>query len=688
MVRRAGSRKQPPPPAPAETVARRSTWRYGPAAIVVAALAVRAIVLVQLGSHPLLQPTGVLDDAIYVQLAHRVAAGDLALGPDVYFLSPFYTYFLGLVFALTGGSILAARVIQVLLGAAGVALIMATATSWFGKRPGMIAGALAACAGMFAFNEILILQSSIDVFLTSLALFALTRAVRTRAWVGFVAAGLAFGALVLNRPNALPCVGIVALVWIATNRSKEAVFQVAALVLGTSLLLAPVALRNRIVAGDVVLVTSHGGLNFYIGNRAGADGTWKSLEGITPSVAGQARDAQRVASQALGRTVSASGASDYYYGLAWKWIGANPGAWMELMARKLALTINAVDVALNYSYTYFSRDEASLLSVLIIGPWLLIPLGIVGLVVGGPREHRSSYLTWVLFAPVYAVSVAAFFVSSRYRLPLLVPMAIGSGAAVAWFWDRRAAATRSGAFWIAPAAVVLLMVMVNWPLQADDGRMYERGERIVQLMDDGQIDQGAKLLADTEPRYPQRGLLLYRVGLVFRQKGDATRAIAYLERALAADAREPRIHLNLGEALVEAGRAGDAITHLEIARTARIEPATVAYDLAGAYHAVGRDEQARAALASIEVTANMDETGLLELGRSALDLQDPVGAERFLAAAVTRTPTLADAQFYLALTLAQQGRFAEARRHAEEALRLKPDLTEARDLLAKLPPVK
>lgn len=681
------SRPAPPssPAAPSRPVTPSRAWRYAPAAIVAAAFAVRAIVLAQLGGHPLLQPTGVLDDAVYVQLARRVATGDLALGPDVYFLAPFYTYLLGLVFALTGGSILAARVVQIALGTSAVFLMMRTADAWFGRRAGLIAGGMAACTGVFVFNEILVLQSSVDVFLTSAALFALTRAVRGQSWLAFATTGLAFGALALNRPNALPCVGAAAIVWIAAHRSRASMLQAATLLLGAALLLAPVAVRNRLVAGDPALITSHGGLNFYIGNRDGADGTWKSLEGISPSIAGQSRDAQRVASQALGQPVSASGASDYYYGLAWTWIRAHPTDWMALMARKAALTLNAVDIALNYSYTYFSRDETTLLSALLVGPWVLIPLGLVGLVVTRPRDDLASYLAWAAFAPVYALGVAAFFVSSRYRLPLLVPMVVGAGAAIGWIWDRRwSVASREAR--VAVLALGLLVVLVNWPLQPDDGRMYERGERIVGLMDEGKIQDGARLLADTQSRYPQPGLLLYRIGLVWRGKGDPAQAVAYLERAMAADPNEPRIRLNLGEALVEAGRAGEAISHLEVARAAGIDAASVAYDLAGAYHATRRDAEARASLASIAVTPAMDEAGLIELGRSAVDLGDAVLAERFFRAAVGRSPDAPTPRVYLAAALAEQGRFAEARQQAREALRLEPASAQARDLIARLPP--
>ena len=66
-----------------------------------------------------------------------------------------------------------------------------------------------------------------------------------------------------------------------------------------------------------------------------------------------------------------------------------------------------------------------------IGPWLLIPLGLVGLVFfAPPPPRRRDFLIWAAFVPGYAVGVAAFFVAERYRLPLLVPLCVGAGAAI------------------------------------------------------------------------------------------------------------------------------------------------------------------------------------------------------------------------------------------------------------------
>ncbi len=714
-------RTQPAPPPVAPVAGPWPRWAIF-AAIAGAALLVRLLVLAQLGGDPLLQPRGLLDDAVYVKLAMRVAAGDLLIGPEVYYLAPFYTYFLGLIFALTGGSVAFARFVQVVLGAATVGLVGIAATSLWSRRAGIVAAVLAAGTGLFAFNEILILQSSIDPFLTALALVALIHALRRESLGAFALAGVALGALSLNRPNTLPVVAIVAIVWVAQRFTRATLMQAVVLVLGALLCFAPFTLRNRVVAGEWVLVTSHGGLNFFIGNRAGADGTWGAVPGVRGSIDGQKDDVRKVAGKALGHPVSASEASTYFYDQSWTWIRTHPGDWMRLLARKIALTFNATDVALNYSYTYFTRDEPGVLTLLAVGPWLIIPLGLFGLAVGFRRDDQTRYLTWACFVPGYALTVAAFFVSSRYRLPLVVPLLCAAGGAADWGWQRRASLLHARHLAGVLAGLAILFVAANWPMQADNGRMFEREERIVRLVTDGEVIEAKRMLADTEPGQPNRAPLLYRVAGAFRDRGDARDAAEYFGRALALNPNEPWIHLNLAQSLVAAGRPAEAISHFETARAAAIDNVNATFGLARAYAGLGQREQADATLASLVTSENTESKTLLEMGLTAVEIRDLPLAERFFQGAVRRTPGLAagheylgvvfgmqgkdmdaaaqfeqavaidqsrpTAHFHLAVAYAQLGRFAEARAQAEDAVRLAPADDAARALLQRLPPSK
>jgi len=336
--------------------------RYPLFVFLAAVFAAKLIVVLQLRDHPLLQPGTGLDTTVYTELAARAVAGDWALGPGLYFVSPLYIYFLAGILAFAQ-SFTAARVVQILLGTAAVGLVFSAARAWFNTRAGWLAAILAALTGLFTFHEVLLLQAALDPFLTAAGLAALALAFeaethgarrdarKARLW--FVASGLAFGVQTLNRPNVLIPAALIAVLLLGRavvrggwRAAGGGLFMAAGLVLA----LAPVTIRNAVVAGDWSPASSHGGLNFYIGNNPEADGTYHGVPGITPNILGQQEDARRVAEAAVGRKLDDGDVSAYFYGLGWSWIQLHPGDAAALLARKLRFAVNAGYISLNYSY--------------------------------------------------------------------------------------------------------------------------------------------------------------------------------------------------------------------------------------------------------------------------------------------------------------------------------------------------
>lgn len=653
----------------------------------------KLIVFAQLGGHPLLQPSGDLDSGYYLDLARRVQAGDWVLGSDAYFVSPLYVYYLGAVFTASDGSLDAVRIVQIALGAAAVWLIGATARIWFSERAAVVAALLAAACGLFTFYEILILQAALDPFLTALGLFLVSRAVTTsdvatpRVFTLWGAAGFVLGLHALNRPNVLPYALVVAILAAASegwrqggvgsgfSRNRQlwgrAAGVAASVIVAVSIALAPVTLRNYAVTGELVPISSHGGLNFYIGNNPNADGTYHGVPGITPSMAGQVRDARRVAEQALGRQLGSGEVSSYFYALARDWIVGHPGGAVRLLSTKLAYLLNATPLTLNYSYTYYSRDESSLLSVLLIGPAVLIPLGLVGLFLHGARARRHGFWIWGAFVPVYGLSVAAFFISSRYRLPLLVPFCVASAGTIDWLWTTWRAGRRR-AFATALAVTCAFAVLANWNLGLDDGRSEERTQMILSLMAQGRDQEAASRLPATLRDHPLPGVLYYRIGRAMHTRGRLPDAIASYERALAID-NQPEVRFNLGQVLVDAGRPESAVGHLEAACAAGVRVDRCGLDLARAFSAMGQGANAMAALKTLRPPEMADGQALYEAGDLALQLGDPRSAERFLVTAALRAPESAPVHEKLGVTLSLQGRHPEALFELELAVRLDPN---------------
>ena len=644
--------------------------------IVAAALALKAGVLLQLGSHPLLQPQGDLDTARYVDLARTLAAGGPLAVHEPFFLSPLYVYFLAVVISL-GGTLLTARILQIVLGSAAVALVYLLARDRFGRRVGLLASALMLLTGFITFNEILILQSALDPVLVAAALFFVSRTQTTAARWPHLAAGISLGLFALNRPNSLVYgLAAVVLVGVAARRVRAAALVLLAMlaVLGAN------TLRNYLASGEPILISSHGGLNFYIGNNAEADGIYHPVPGVAPSMAGQVRDATRVAEAAEGRPLSRAQVSNYFYARAFEWIADNPMAALKLFGRKLVALLNRTDVPLNYSYAFYRRDESTLLRWLIVGPLLLVPLGIAGLFVA-PRT--LSIWTWASFVPIYALSVAAFFVADRYRMPLFIPLAVLSAWAIVWFSD----AIRQRRFAQATLPIVLSALgatVAAWDLGLDDGLGGERARKAGWLIEQGSYEEARRYIADASEGLPNPGVFHFRVGRAYAAAGRYDDGVAELRRALAIDRGQPAIQLALGQALLLAGRPEDAADPLKRALEAGFRPEVTGPWFVRAVIASGRRADALQALSALS-DAVVREAGpetALEMGTLALDLQAPAAAERWLRGAAARSPGSGDAQEKLGVALLLQGRPTEALAPIEQACRLAPANASARLNLA------
>jgi tetratricopeptide (TPR) repeat protein len=686
----------------------RRAWRRPGVLALAGVFLVKLGVLLQLRDHPLLQPDAGLDTSVYLALAQEVVGGNLSLGPGLYFVSPLYIYFVALVLRVAG-SVFWVRLVQIVLGTAAVWLIFRMADRWHGRRAAWIAGALAAGCGLFTFYEILLLQAALDPFLTALALALVNGGcplkkgdsplfAKTDTKKGAVPfSGLVFGVQTLNRPNVLIAAAGLAVILAVQRRWRAALLFAAGLVLA----LLPVALRNYIAAGDLAPVSSHGGLNFYIGNNADADGTYRMVEGITPSMAGQQEDARRVAERAIGRRLDDSEVSAYFYGQGWSWITQHPLAAAQLFSRKVAYLFNAAHLSLNYSFPYYVHDEHTLLRYLPVGPWLIVPFGLLGLWIGAPAdpERRRAFYTWASFVPLYALSVAIFFVSSRYRLPLLVPLAVTAGGAIDALSAMAARARRSSALDTPPAAageppadavvhgrrrVILaiaalagLAVIANWPFRLDEGRAEERTRMALWLVGQGRFDEADARIASLEPSHPQPGVLHFRAGRALLAKGQADSAVRHLERARAIDPDRAENDYALGQALLDARRPKDAIPHLRRALEANVRPDLVGYDLVRAHAASGDRLSALRVLQNVRPAERDDAESWRVLGELALDLEAPRLAEGFLRAALQVRNDVSQIHEQLGLAVALGGRYPEAIRSFEEAVRLDPSSASA-----------
>jgi len=411
-----------------------------------------------------------------------------------------------------------------------------------------------------------------------------------------------FGLQILNRPNVVIAVAGLLLALMVTRRWRAA----AAFAAGAVIALAPVVARNAIVSHQFALAGSQGGLNLYIGNREGATGQYLEVPGVRPDISGQAEDTRRVAEQATGHSMTDSEVSGYFTGLATSWMREHPHAAIKLFLRKLALTFNARHQWLDFSYPYYAYDTGSLLRFLFVGPWLLVPLGLAGLVVGWSRSDPPSPLRGfgAAFVPLYAISVAIFFVAERYRLPLLIALCIYSGGAVDGLASAFAASQLRRDKRALIAAGSLGAVLTGWPFDVPDGRFEER----------------------------------LRLSKVLMNRRDYGGAAMELERAYALRPSDTTAEFNLGMALISSGRADEGLRHVKHAVEAGVPMPGARYALASAMLATGDRDGAVTLLRSYYPEPSDSAESCFHVGVLALDAGAPRVAERYLQRALELRP--------------------------------------------------
>jgi hypothetical protein len=357
----------------------------------------------------------------------RVAAGEAA--PALaYFHSPLYQWFLAGLYGWFGRDLFAVRAVQLGLGAATAVLIYLLTLRLFRRiSVAALAGLGAGLLGPALLYEGQLLVDGLIALLAALILHALLDGARRPNPMAFLLVGLLLGIAALARAVVLiwlPLV-VIYLVMRATSR-RDAVRWVAALAVGATLVIAPVTVRNYLVEGDVVLITSNGGLNLYVGNNPDANGSYNLPEGLWFRPGDPLDDfaGRSAATQDLGRVPSSSELSRWWSGKAWSFMAENPGRTLALGKEKLRILINDYEYPQLYNYEVYA-EVAPVLSRLPTAGFVVGP-GLIGLVAMWLGRHGRRRRLVAALAAAYGLAFLPFFVTGRYRaawLALLCPFA-------------------------------------------------------------------------------------------------------------------------------------------------------------------------------------------------------------------------------------------------------------------------
>jgi cytochrome c-type biogenesis protein CcmH/NrfG len=566
-------------------------------AAVGAGLLLRLIYLLQLRESPYFAHE-IMDAAYHDAWARQIAAGK-PFADGAYFRAPLYFWFLGLLYKITGADMFLVRLAQSVLGSLSCGLVYLIGRRTLGRTVSGIAALVCATYWILIYFDGELLLPSLIVFLYLLVLLGLMRVAERPTLPSCAVAGLLLGISALARPNILLFAPFIA-VWIVLlcrPRWREGLRAAVLFCAAVLLAIAPVTLRNWVAGQEFVLIASHGGLNLYIGNNAQADGMHVYVPGLSLETEDIYVGSERLAIQEAGRFLKSAEVSRHFARKAWEFIFGQPLAATKLMSAKLVYFWSHREILNNKHIYLLTERYTPVVGFLPLGFWLVGPLGLMGLVACRGRGLELFPL-WG-FVLVYTASVVLFFVTARFRVPVL-PVLILLGA----YGVQRLVRALARREW-ARAAPLLLALAV-----------------------------GGLLAAMTPPRsIVSRAVELEKLGAVLFLQQRTDEAVATLEQAVAEDPDNPRIRVTQGKVLEEAQRFDAA--EAAYREAVRLDPANLD-GVSGLAEILVRGERHEGAVIMLERRAALEpgraetwvQLGLLRASAEADSIRDCGSARR------------------------------------------------------------
>jgi len=334
------------------------------------------------------------------------------------FMPPIYPLVLAITMALAGSRFfMVLRLIQVFVSTLGMIFGYGIARQALGRRD----VALIAALGMAVYPPFIGHVTQVDtatfdvVLLQGFVLFSLWGVRRSRARE-FLVAGAWLGLAGLTRAPALIAIAAVPVGLAAARRPFRDVLRLTGIAgLGMLALVAPWSIRNTVVQGAPVLVSTNGGMNFWIGNHTGATGEFVWTE-VSPML-------QRT------RGMNETERDAFFYQQSYDFIRNHPDQFLGLLGRKLFYFL-WFRPGLGESYEGLGDLVGAARSAYTLSYAALLPLALIGIVVTLIR-WRDLALVYCVMLGYLLVSIL-FFVATRFRAPIEAYLILFAARSLMW----------------------------------------------------------------------------------------------------------------------------------------------------------------------------------------------------------------------------------------------------------------
>ena len=535
----------------------------------------------------------VLDAASYDQWASEIVSGDwLARAP--YYQDPLYPYLSAIIYRVIGYHPETLRVIQIVWGSISCVLIASIAKRLFNVRAsGLVAGFAAALCGPLAFYDLLLLKTSLGIFLISLMLYLLI-GYNGNKLVRVFSVGLCLGLTALVRANMFVFFPVVIIylgcrAYNSKSRYPGVLKSVGIFILGVALAIMPFTLANLKAGGEFILTTSQLGSNLYQGNNVKivSTGRYSPPDFLRADPRFEAEDYGNRARVETGRKMTPLEVSAYWSGQAWEFMTADLSRFVSYTLKKVFVLLNGYEVPDNYNI-YMASQKGGVPFLTWIGWPLFLVVGLAGMALSLFDEREKGKI-WLLmsFFILYSLSLIVFFTFARYRLPLYIPLLVFSGAAVSNLLENpRRLYKPSVAICIFAGGLVGF-----WPVEKDN-QANEYLNRAVVQFDRGDIQAAEKNLLEALKISPSDGKVLYNLGSLYLRQRKFEEAEKHLTRAASLLPQDWSVWNNLGIAFRQNDKISLAVkSHREALNLSPQNP-EILVNLALCYSALGESDRA------------------------------------------------------------------------------------------------
>lgn len=582
-----------------------------------------------------------LDEAFYNQWALSIAGGDW-LGDGVFNALPLYPYILAVIYKIFGCNLFIGRFAEITIGSLSCIVLYLLGKELFGKRAGIIAALIGAFYAPFIFYSGIFAPTVFVIFLYLTALLLLYKAIKTERGISFFIFGLIAGLAGITRAGMLLFIPAVLLWLIITSKAKrKALVNAFAATAGVLLIISPVVLRNYIIS-DTVSLTSHTGINLYIGNNEEADGRFKPPKWARSNISGLYTDAKTIAEREQGRSLRDSEISGYYTSRAVGFIKQRPYDFLRLLWRKFMLFINKQELYDIADYSAY-REKVPLLKFPFLGFVLIGPIGIAGMIIAAGDWKRL--MPMYLFTALYTISILLFFVNSRYRIPFAAVLMLFCGFFISWLIAKiRERSLFKAAAGLALCAVIFPAVNIPLDIAAEATGYNNLGNLYLKAGDYDNAIAAFKEAIEFNPNIPKP---YNDAGYAYMMAGDLKKAREYISLSLSANREYPFAHINMGILYTKEGNFRSAAKEYKTAIALNPNIPQAHNNLAGLYERSGERKLA------------------IQEYRKAIELE----------------PEDATAHYNLGVVYGRSGMLKEAKAEFLESLRIEPDSAASRKAL-------